>query len=44
MLLHGLSDLLYPKMIFHTEGRLIRIPGFFIMYDYEFYPLEVWPI
>ena len=36
--------ILYPKIFYHTEGKLIRIPGLPEMYDYEFLPQEVWPI
>jgi hypothetical protein len=32
---------LYPKIFFHTEGKLIRIPGLPAMYDYEYYPQKV---
>ena len=38
-----LSDLA-SKVIRHTEGKLIRIPGHPAMYDYEFFPQKVWPI
>ena len=32
----------YTKIITHTEGKLIRIPGLPAMYDYEFFPQKVW--
>ena len=34
----------YPKILNHTEGKLIQIPGLPAMYDYEFLPQKVWPI
>jgi hypothetical protein len=38
----GLSeDEIGPKIITHTEGKLIRIPGLPAMYDYEFFPQKV---
>jgi hypothetical protein len=40
MLLDGLSDL-HPKIFHHVEGKLIRIPGLPVMYDYEFFPQKV---
>ena len=39
----GVSDL-HPKIFYHTEGKLIRIPGLPAMYDHEFFPQKVWPI
>jgi hypothetical protein len=44
MLLGRLSDLVF-KIFYHTEGKLIRIPGLPAMYDYEIFPqnFEVWP-
>jgi hypothetical protein len=36
--------ILYPKILYHTEGKPIRIPGLPVMYDYEFFPQKVWPI
>ena len=33
--------MLYPKIYYHTEGRLIHIPGLPAMYDYEFFPQKV---
>ena len=42
MLLDGLGDLqVVPKILRHTEGKLIRIPGLPVMYDYEFFPQKV---
>ena len=36
---------LYSKIMRHTEGKLIRIPGLPVMYDHEFFPQKVcWPI
>ena len=35
---------LYPKILYHAEGKLIRIPGFPVMHDYEFSPQKVWHI
>ena len=32
------------KLFYHTEGKLVRIPGLPDMYDYEFFPQKVWPI
>ena len=35
----------YLKIIRHTEGKLIRIPGLPAMYDHEFFPQKVhWPV
>ena len=34
--------ILYPKILYHTEGKPIRIPGLPVMYDYEFHPQKVW--
>ena len=36
-----LSDLISPKIYYHTEGKLVRIPGLPEMYDYEFFPQKV---
>ena len=36
--------ILYLKIVHHIEGKLIRIPGLPVMYDYEFFPQKVWPI
>ena len=37
--------ILYPKILRHPEGKLIRIPGLPAMYDYEFFPqIQVWPL
>jgi hypothetical protein len=30
-----------PKILYHTEGKLVRIAGLPAMYDYEFYPQKV---
>ena len=35
---------LCPKILYHAEGKLIRIPGFPVMHDYEFFPQKVWNI
>ena len=35
--------ILYPKMYYRTEGKVIRIPGLPAMYDYEYFPQKVWP-
>ena len=37
------------KILRHTEGKLIRIPGLPVMYDHEFFPQKVqrhwhWPV
>ena len=32
---------LYSKIIRHTEGKLIRIPGLPVMYDHEYFPQKV---
>ena len=43
MLLGRLSDLVFNlKMSYHTEGKVVRIPGLPAMYDYEFFPQKVW--
>ena len=36
--------MLYPKLLYHTEGKLVRVAGLPAMYDYEFYPQKVWYI
>lgn len=33
--------MLYPKILYHTEGKLIQIAGLPAMYDYEFHPQKV---
>ena len=40
MLLDGLSNLI-SKILRHTEGKLIWIPGLPAMYDYESFPQKV---
>jgi hypothetical protein len=35
------SPILYAKIFYHTEGKLIQIPGQPAMYDYEFFPQKV---
>ena len=36
--------ILYLKKSYNPEGKLIRIPGLPVMYDYEFFPQKVWLI
>ena len=38
-----LSDHFF-KVFYHTEGKLVRIPGLPVMHEYEFFPQKVWPI
>ena len=33
--------ILFSKIYYHTEGKLIQIPGLPAMYDYEFFPQKV---
>ena len=33
--------LYYLKIFYHTEGKLVRIPGLPVMHDYEFFPQKV---
>ena len=33
--------ILYPKIYYHAEGKLVQIPGLPSMYDYEFFPQKV---
>ena len=35
--------ILYSKMYYRTEGKVIRIPGLPVMHDYEFFPQKVLP-
>ena len=32
---------LFIKMFYHTEGKLVQIPGLPAMHDYEFFPQTV---
>ena len=33
--------ILYPKIYYQTDGKLVQIPGLPPMYDYEFFPQKV---
>ena len=36
----GLAEL-DSKIYYHSEGKLVQVPGLPAMYDYEFFPQEV---
>jgi hypothetical protein len=39
--------ILYIKITIHDmdpDGKVVRIPGLPVMYDYEFFPQKVWHI
>ena len=33
--------MLCPKIFYHTEGKLVQIPGLPAMYDHEFFPQDL---
>ena len=33
--------ILYLKIYYHTEGKLVQVPGLPAMFDYEFFPQKV---
>ena len=33
--------MLDSKILYHTEGKLVQVPGLPAMYDYEFFPQTV---